>query len=240
MNCNSLRHFLATGELTPTMDCGGVVYGGIGGCGGGGPTFGSCGVGINSFGYGCSGLPVSSTSPTSLEKHDRRFHPHGFDPKKDHCEFRDRQKHNDKSDMIREDNADSRMKDDYASLISIRGILEPVARLLNGRAGNLRGLQASGRWEALRHVARDTEMMARLSEIRSHRDSKAIHKYAKELQKVHDGIMRSAKHDWNDSVGKVPSESEIKWAIEEEGKVELPSPERHSEYNWGSCGRRCG
>lgn len=34
-------------------------------------------------------IPTEDAAPTSLEAHDRRFHPNGFDPKKDHCGLRE-------------------------------------------------------------------------------------------------------------------------------------------------------
>ena len=43
-------------------------------------------------------VPAEDASPTSLAAHDKRWHPHGFDPKKDHCEFREKLKKGDDAD----------------------------------------------------------------------------------------------------------------------------------------------
>ena len=44
-------------------------------------------------------VPTMDAAPlTDLEKHDRRFHPHGFDPRKDRCLFRERMAKGDDTD----------------------------------------------------------------------------------------------------------------------------------------------
>ena len=42
--------------------------------------------------------------PSTLEEHDRRFHPNGFDPNRDHCTFRDNLAKGDQADAIISDN----------------------------------------------------------------------------------------------------------------------------------------
>ncbi len=45
-------------------------------------------------------VPTEDAAPTTLAAHDKRFHPKGFDPKKDHCEFREKLAKQDESDII--------------------------------------------------------------------------------------------------------------------------------------------
>ena len=47
-------------------------------------------------------VPAEDGAPVSLSAHDKRFHPNGFDPKKDRCEFREKQKNGDEADAIRQ------------------------------------------------------------------------------------------------------------------------------------------
>ena len=45
-------------------------------------------------------VPAEDAAPIDLAAHDKHWHPDGFDPKKDHCDFREKMKEGDKSDSI--------------------------------------------------------------------------------------------------------------------------------------------
>lgn len=97
---------------------------------------------------------------------------------------------------------------DYDDLYAVRDVLEPAARLLNGRVGNLSALQSSSRWSLLNKVARDVQLGARLDALSALPD-KAVAKYAKMLKNVWDNIVKSSKSNWNTGAGKVPLEAEL-------------------------------
>ena len=50
-------------------------------------------------------VPAEDAAPASLAAHDKRFHPDGFNPEKDHCEFREKMEKGDESDAIPEGDA---------------------------------------------------------------------------------------------------------------------------------------
>ena len=97
---------------------------------------------------------------------------------------------------------------DYDDLYAVRDVLEPAARLLNGRVGNLSALQSSSRWSLLNKVARDVQFGAPL-DVLSALPDKDVAKYAKMLKNVWDNIVKSSKSNWNTSAGKVPLEAEL-------------------------------
>lgn len=83
MDNQAFRKYLATGEYVPTED-----------------------ADIDMTGAAMAGWKnpkkPSFHKPTSLEQHDKHFHPNGFDPKKDHCRFRDEMAKKDKADDLGE------------------------------------------------------------------------------------------------------------------------------------------
>lgn len=95
-----------------------------------------------------------------------------------------------------------------AEIYALRDYLEPIARLLNGRAGNMQALQASGRWPRLQAAARDTSLASHIGQLVKSDDAK-VAAVAKDLKKVYDNIVKSSKNNWNDSAGMVPSASSI-------------------------------
>ena len=93
-------------------------------------------------------------------------------------------------------------------LYAFRDVLERVARLLNGRTGNIQALSASSRWGTLQKVAADPGMAKTLAKLASS-DDQDIAKAASSLKKVHDNIVKSSKNNWNDPAGKVIQESDL-------------------------------
>lgn len=91
---------------------------------------------------------------------------------------------------------------DIEDLHEIRNVLEAVARLLNGRTGNIPALQASSRWNALNDVARSQKLGARLNALKKSDDA-AVSNSAAHLRNIFDNIVKSSRNNWNDPAGKV-------------------------------------
>ena len=91
---------------------------------------------------------------------------------------------------------------DIEDLHEIRNVLEAVARLLNGRTGNIPALQSSSRWNALNAVAKSTKVGRRLDDLAKSSD-KAVSSAASDLKKVFNNIVKSSRNNWNDPAGKV-------------------------------------
>ena len=93
-------------------------------------------------------------------------------------------------------------RQDLEDLHEIRNVLEAVARLLNGRTGNIPALQASSRWNALNDVARSQKLGARLNALKKSDDA-AVSNSAAHLRNIFDNIVKSSRNNWNDPAGKV-------------------------------------
>lgn len=120
-------------------------------------------------------------------------------------------------------------REDLEDLHEIRDILESVARLLNGRTGNIPALQASSRWNNLNAVARHTKIGPRLDDLAKSSD-KAVSSAATDLKKVFDNIVKSSRNNWNDPAGKVAPASAL---------PQLPPKPYYGSCGGGSCGSRC-
>lgn len=105
--------------------------------------------------------------------------------------------------------------EDYEDLVAIRNQLEPVARLLNGRAGNLAALQSSSRFQSLQNISRNSSIGPRLDELAGSSD-KDISSAAQKLKSVFDNIVKSAKSNWNNPAGMVPPASSLPEIPEED------------------------
>ena len=137
-----------------------------------------------------------------LSAHDKRFHGGNYDGK-GKCEFREKMSKGDENDLMAQYS-----QKDYADLVSARNRLEPVARLLNGRTGNLAALQASSRWNKLNDLPSDSAFYSRLDALTKVDDIDAS-KIATDLKKVADAIATSKKNNWNTPAGMVCKESDI-------------------------------
>lgn len=93
-------------------------------------------------------------------------------------------------------------RQDYDDLMEIRNILERVARLLNGRTGNIQALQASSRWPALVAVSRNRALGTRLDELSQSKDTE-LSSAARSLSSVLDSIVKSSTSNWNLPAGTV-------------------------------------
>lgn len=93
-------------------------------------------------------------------------------------------------------------RQDLEDLHEIRDVLEAVARLLNGRTGNIPALQSSSRWNALNGVARSQKLGARLNALKKSDDA-AVSNSAAHLRNIFDNIVKSSRNNWNDPAGKV-------------------------------------
>lgn len=91
---------------------------------------------------------------------------------------------------------------DYEDLHAIRQALEPAARLLNGRTGNVQALRASSRWSLLNDIANSAKIGKRLDEL-AESPSLAISACATSLRNVYDNIVDSSKSNWNSPAGRV-------------------------------------
>lgn len=157
-------------------------------------------------------MPLSVT----LAQHDKRFHPHGFDPKKDRCKFREQLAKSDNADLLgkaEEEEAaasgPSINEDDIEDLHRIRDTLEGAARLLNGRTGNLAALQASRRWQHLNNVAGDKNLGMKLDTIANASQDPATAQAAKDLKGIYDNIVKSSQNGWTIPAGMVPDASDL-------------------------------
>lgn len=152
---------------------------------------------------------------TTLAAHDRRFHPKGFDPKRDTCKFREQLAKGDDTDQLekaeREEEAaaagNSPSPQDYQTLHDVRDRLEGVARLLNGRTGNIPALQSSRRWQMLNDYPNSPD----LNEIRRLAQSAdpAIAKAANDLAVIANNIIKSSQSGWTTPAGMVPDASDL-------------------------------
>ena len=183
MNIESFNHFLATGEFTPAED---------------------------------AAPSESSANPaqmTDLQKHDAKYHKTGY-KKGDKCKYRENLAKGDDADNIDPENvAGEQMSEssanaaDIQSLHDIRDRLEPIARLLNGRTGNLPALQSSSRFQALSDYpsSNDFNELGRLMKS----DDPAIAKAANDLATIANNISASAANNWNTPAGMVPPASAL-------------------------------
>ena len=167
---------------------------------------------------------------TSLEKHDRRFHPDGY-KEGDTCKYREALKRGDLADYFLDDvRFDAELEEekdikkdakenalapltpqDYQTIHDIRDRLEPVARLLNGRVGNVTALQSSSRWNALNDVANDNTLINTLSDIyaRSQPTDMKLADAALTLEDIRHKIATSSQKGWSMPAGIVPPASDL-------------------------------
>lgn len=150
---------------------------------------------------------------TDLQKHDAKYHKTGY-KKGDKCKYRENLAKGDDADNLDPENvAGEQMSEssanaaDIQSLHDIRDRLEPIARLLNGRTGNLPALQSSSRFQALSDYpsSNDFNELGRLMKS----DDPAIAKAANDLATVANNISASALNNWNTPAGMVPPASAL-------------------------------
>lgn len=146
----------------------------------------------------------------TLEEHDKRYHGGHFDGKS-RCEFRENLKKKDKTDNLtkksEKEGEEKASQQDYQDLADIRASLDPIARLLNGRAGNLQALQSSRRWQALSDYPSNSHE-ARLRQLLKS-DDPAVARSAADLLAVSDAIIGSSKAGWAGKAGIVPAETDL-------------------------------
>ena len=102
-------------------------------------------------------------------------------------------------------------KQDRDDLYEIREYLEKCARLLNGRAGNVAAIQASGRWPLLKEVTGGKlgkEIGDRLDEMAKGGDA-AVAKAVGLLKPVYDKIVQSSKSGWTVKPGMIVGEEDL-------------------------------
>lgn len=146
----------------------------------------------------------------SLSEHDKRFHPEGY-KEGDACKLREKMSKQDKADSkLAENTAAAPSKQDYDDLMEIRDRLEPIARLLNGRKGNLSALQSSSRWQALNDYPSKsyTADDRRLKALGASQDSD-VRKSAASLAQVAGAIVASSANNWSDGTPLVPAKSDL-------------------------------
>ena len=124
--------------------------------------------------------------------------------------------------------------EDYEDLHEIRDHLESVARLLNGRAGNLAALQSSSRWAALQDTPRMVSIGQRLADLEKSAD-KDIASSAKKLKDVFDNIVKSSKSNWNYPAGMVPPASSLPEIPEEDDDYGYSNFNSCSGGSYGGC-----
>ena len=180
MNKSAFQKYLATGEYVPTLDAAPSSDG------------------------------RAPSRQTSLAAHDKRFHRYGFDPKKETCKFREEMAKGDRSDeglAKAESEEAAPTPQDYKTLHDIRDRLEPVARLLNGRAGDLPRLQVSSRWQALQDYPNSPDLneISRLAQS----SDPALAQAAKSLAAVANNIIYASQSGWTKQAGMVPPDSAL-------------------------------
>ena len=157
-------------------------------------------------------VPVEDAAPlTDLQKHDRRFHPNGY-KQGDSCKYRESLARGDSADNLakaekEEAAGGSASLQDLQALHDIRDRLERIARLLNGRAGNLAALQASSRWNDLDNYPASGDY-ATLGSLSQSTDP-ALAKAAADLAVIANNISASKQSGWTLPAGMVPSVSSL-------------------------------
>lgn len=97
---------------------------------------------------------------------------------------------------------------DLDFLTDARNRLEPLARCLNGRVGDIQRLQASSRFANLDALPQDTAFYTQLDALTKN-NNKQISDAAKELLQIANNIKNSKAANWTISAGMIDTESDF-------------------------------